>query len=99
MPAACSASVARAHLRPTARRQARIGRAQDHGIVAPGVGEPERRQVTLVDEGVGRHDFDRGDAERRQMRDDRGLREAGEAAARRSGISRRMRVKPRTLTS
>ena len=82
MPAACSASVARAHLRPAARREPRIGRAQEHGIVAPGVGEPERRQMALVDEGVGRHDLDGGDAERRQMRDDRGLRESGEAPAR-----------------
>ena len=71
-----------AHLRPTARRQARIGRAQDHGVITPGVGESERRQMTLVDERVGRHDFDAGDAERRQMRDDRGLRESGEATAR-----------------
>ena len=38
--------------------------------------------MTLVDECVGRHDFDAGDAERRQMRDDRGLRKPGEATAR-----------------
>ena len=44
--------------------------------------EPERRQVTLVDEGVGRHDLDAGDAERRQMRDHRGLCEPGEPTAR-----------------
>src|SRR5271154_928178 len=38
--------------------------------------------MTLVDERVGRHDLDAGDAERRQMRDDRRLRESGEATAR-----------------
>ena len=71
-----------AHLRPAAGREARIGRAEDHGIITPGIGEPERRQMTLIDECVGRHDLDAGDAERRQMRDDRGLRESSEATAR-----------------
>ena len=38
--------------------------------------------MALVDECVGRHDFDARDAERRQMRNDRGLRKPGETTAR-----------------
>ena len=64
MPAACKRVGRRAHLGPAAGREARIGRAEHDGIVAPGVGEAERRQMPLVDEGVGGHDLDRGDAER-----------------------------------
>ena len=50
---------------PAARSKARIGRAEDHRVVAPCVGQAERRQVALVDERISRHDLDRGDAELR----------------------------------
>ena len=72
-----------AHFRPAAGRETRIGRAEHDGIVAPGVRQAERRQVALVDEGVGRHDLDRGDAEALEMLDHRRMGEAGEGSARR----------------
>ena len=75
----------RAHLRPAAGRKARIGRAEHDRIVAPGVREAEGRQVPLVDEGVGRHDLDRGDPERGQMRDRGGMGQSGEGSARAFG--------------
>ena len=69
----------RAHLGPAARRETRVGRAEHDGVVAPGVRQAERREVALVDEGVGRHDLDRGDAETLEMLDHRRVGEAGEA--------------------
>ena len=78
----------RANLRPAAGSKPRIGRAEHHGIIAPCVREAERRHMPLVDEGVGRHDLDRGDAERGEMRDRRGMREPGEGSARGFGDGR-----------
>ena len=50
------------HLRPAIGRKARVGRAEEHGVVPPGIVEPERGQMSLVYIGVGRHDLDAGDA-------------------------------------
>ncbi len=75
----------RAHFAPAVRREARIGRAEHDGIVAPGVGEAERGQVALVDESVGGHDFHGCHAERCEMRDDLPLREGGKVPTRRLG--------------
>ena len=62
--AGCVQRVGRgADLLPAARSKARIGRAEHHRVVAPCVGQAERRQVALVDERISRHDLDRGDAE------------------------------------
>ena len=68
----------RAHFRPAARRELRVGRPEHDGVIAPGVREPERWQMTFVDERVRRHDLDRGDAERCEMRDRRRMGEPGE---------------------
>ena len=70
-----------AHLGPAAGRKARIGHAEHDRVVAPDIGEAERRQVAFVDEGVGGHDLDRGDAELGEMRDRGGIGETGEGAA------------------
>ena len=78
----------RAHLRPAAGRETRIGRPEHDGVVAPGVREAERRQMAFVDERVRRHDLDRGDAEGREMRDRRGMGEPGEGCARSLGDRR-----------
>ncbi len=82
----------RADLLPAAGRKAWIGRAEHDGVVTPCVGQAERREVPLVDECVGGHDLDRGDAERGQMRDRRGMRERREGSTLRLGDRR---VKPR----
>ncbi len=71
-----------AHLSPAAGRKARIRDAENHRIVAPGVREAERGQVPLVDEGVRRHDFNRGDAEGGEMVDRSRMRQSGESSAR-----------------
>ena len=99
MPAACSASVAaRTSAQPPGASRG-SGAPEHDRIVAPGVGEAERRQMPLVDERVGRHDLDRGDAERGQMRDRRRVGEPGEGPARASGIAGLRREKPRRLSS
>ena len=46
-----------ADLGQSARRQARIRRHEAHRIVAPGVRQPERWQVALIDPGGKRHEF------------------------------------------
>jgi hypothetical protein len=89
----------RADLGPAARREPRIRRPEHDGVVAPGVRQAERRQMAFVDEGVRRHDLDRGDAERRKMRDRRRVGEPGEGPARASGIAGLRREKPRRLSS
>ena len=78
----------RAHLLPTAGSKPRIGRAEHHGVVAPCVREPEGRHVPFVDERVGRHDLDRSDPERGEMRDRRGMREPRKGSARGFGDRR-----------
>ena len=67
-----------AHFRPAAGRQPGIGREEGGRIVAPGVGQPQRRQVALVDPGRARHQLDGGDAEAFQVGDRRRMGEAGE---------------------
>ena len=69
------------HFTPAARREARVGRHHGDGIVAPVIGKPERRQVTLVDPRRARQKLQRRDAEPRQMRDRRVMRETGEGPA------------------
>ena len=49
-----------AHLRPAARREARIGCAHRNWIVSPIVAEPERRQMPLVDPRRDRQKLDGG---------------------------------------
>ena len=63
MPASCSAATVVAQLGDAARRKARIERHEGDGIVAPGIGQPERRQMPLVDPGGDRHQLDGVDAE------------------------------------
>ena len=55
--------------------------------------------MALVDENVGRHDLDRGDAERSEMVERRGMGEAGEGSARGFGDAGLRREKPRRLSS
>ncbi len=64
----------------TARREARVERHERDRIVAPGVAQPERAEMALVDPGRHRHQFDGGDAERRQMLDDRRMRQCRDRA-------------------
>ena len=70
-----------AHLGPAAGRQARVGRQQGDGVVAPGVGEAERPEVPLVGPGHGGHQLDRGDAQRLEVRDAGRRGQPGEGAA------------------
>ena len=58
-----------AHFGPAARGEARLGRQQGHGVVAPEIGEAERPEMALVGPGHGGHDLERRDAERAEMRD------------------------------
>ena len=81
MPACVQRVGRRAHLGPAAGCEPRVGRPEHDRVVAPGVGEAERREMALVDERVCRHDLDRGDAERGQVRDRGGMGEAGESSA------------------
>ncbi len=70
-----------AELGDAAGAEAGVGGEERDGVVAPGVGEAERRQVTLVDPRGDRHQLDRIDAETGQVRDDRRLGEGGNSAA------------------
>ena len=72
----------RPHLGPAAGRETRVGYAEHHRIVAPRVGEAERRQVPLVDESVGGHDFDRGHAQAGDVGDRSRMRQSCEGRAR-----------------
>ncbi len=89
----------RPHVRPAAGRKPRVGGAEHHGIVAPGVRKAERRQMPLVDEGIGRHDLDRRDPERRQMRNRGGWARPAKVPRALSGIAGFRREKPRRLSS
>ena len=83
MPAARSAAtVSRSSAMPPGA-QARIERHEGDRIVAPGIGEPERRQMALVDPGGDRHQLDRVDAELLEMLDDRRVGQRGDRAAQR----------------
>ena len=62
-----------AYLGEPARRQSRIGRHESHGVIAPAIGEPQRRQMTLVDPGGDRHQFDSVDADPPEMLDHQGM--------------------------
>ena len=70
-----------ADFRQTARRQARIGRHEADRVVAPGIVEPERLQMALVDPGGERHQLDRVDTEFQQVFDDGGLGECRNRSA------------------
>ena len=69
------------NLRQPTRRQARIGRHETHGIITPGIGEADLRQMPLVDPGGDRHELNCIDTKLRQMRDDGGFSQCGDGAA------------------
>ena len=69
--------------------QARVDRHRYDGVVTPAVGEAERRQVTLVDPGDDRHQLDRGDLQRLEVGDDRGM---GEGCDRATLLLRNVRM-------
>ena len=54
---------------------AHVGREEADRVVAPVVAQPLVEQDLVVDEGVHRHQLDRGDAELAQVLDDRRVRE------------------------
>ncbi|MCU0945761.1 MAG: hypothetical protein MUF65_10375, partial [Rubritepida sp.] len=60
----------RADLGHPAGGQARIGRERADGVVAPVIGEAERRQVAFLHPGGAGQQLDRGDAEAREVRED-----------------------------
>ena len=107
MPASCSAATQAAQLVQSAGCQAGVGRHQRHGVVAPVVREPQRRQVALVHPGGERHQLDGGDAQLREVPDGGRVGEARAGAADRrrdAGVGRRVaahvqlvdrRVRPR----
>ncbi len=68
----------------TTGREPRIDGEVGDGVVAPGVGQAQRRQVAFVDPGRGRHQLHRIDAEILEVLDDAPRREAGDGAAQRS---------------
>ena len=69
-------------IHPPSGSRARVGSAQNDRVVSPGVGQAERRQMTLVDKSVGGHDFDAGDSKISQMSDGFWMSEACESSAR-----------------
>ena len=69
------------HFVPAARREPRVGRAENDRVIAPCVGQTQSREMPFVDKRVGGHDLDAGDAEIRQMGDRLGMGEAGESPA------------------
>ena len=77
-----------AQLRETSRRKPRVRRKEGHRIVAPAIGEAERRQMALVDPGDDRHEFDGVDAELAEMRKARRFGERGDGAAQLPGDGR-----------
>ena len=83
MPASRSAATVARELGEAAGAEARVGRHEGDRVVAPGVGEPERRQVALVDPGGDRHQLDRVDAEAGEVVEDRRVGERGDGAAQR----------------
>ncbi|PAV92438.1 hypothetical protein WR25_05777 [Diploscapter pachys] len=58
----------------------RVDRHRDDRVIAPAVGEAERRQVAFVDPCDDRHQLDRGDVQGLEMRDDSGVGEGGDRA-------------------
>ena len=65
----------------TARREARIGRAEHDRVVAPVIAQPQRWQMPLVDPRHGGHQLHRGDAQPHQMVERRRFGQPGEGAA------------------
>ena len=63
MPASRRAATVAAQLGDAAGAEPRVGREEGDRVVAPGVGQQERRQVALVDPGGDRHQLDRVDPE------------------------------------
>ncbi len=74
-----------ANFGPAARREARVGGHEGHGVVAPVVGQAELLQVSLVDPGRGRQQFDGGDPQALQVVDGGGVGETREGPANRLG--------------
>ena len=72
-----------AHIIPTAGSQTRIGRMHCYGVVAPVICQSEANQMTLVDEGCARQEFDGVDAKLSQMRDGSLMRQAFESSPQR----------------
>ncbi len=69
-------------LAPAAESRIRMVRREEaDGVVAPVVGQPPVLQDAVLDELVDRHQLHGGDAERRQVLDDRGVGEPGVGAA------------------
>ena len=64
-----------------ARHQARIERHEGDGVIAPAIGQLERRQMALVDPGRDRHQLDGRDADPLQMADDGGMGKRCDGAA------------------
>ena len=82
MPAECSVlTMVLNSLTPPGGAVARLGREEADRVVAPVVAQPLLDQVAVVDEGVHRHQLDRGDAEPPQVVDHRRGGEAGIGAA------------------
>ena len=68
MPASCSAAtMARNSAIGLPHGEARLGRHEGVGVVAPVVGEAEPDQAQLVEKGPHRHQLDGGDAEADEM--------------------------------
>ena len=65
-----------------------LGREKADRVVAPVVGQTLGEQTPVLDEGLHRHQLDRGDAELEQVVDDRRMAEAGERAAQMRGDPR-----------
>ena len=72
---------ARAHLFPAAWRKARVWRAEDHRVVAPVVGQPERRQMAFVEPCRAGHQLGAGDAEGFQVLERSFMAKARESSA------------------
>ncbi len=70
-----------ADLGPASRGQPWVGRAEGDGVIAPIVGQPERRQMPLVDPGGDGEQLDAGHPQAFQMGDGRRMGEAGEGPA------------------
>ena len=89
-----------AHLCPAAGGEPGIGGQEGNRVVAPVIGQIERRQVPLVDPGGAGHQLHRRDAEAGQMGDAGGMAE-GRRKSRgwRGGMSGWVMVKPRTWIS
>ena len=82
MPAACSRRTAtRISFARAVRQIRRFRREEGERVVAPVVAQPALQHEAVLQEGMHRHQFDRGDAEPAQVIDHRGMRKGREGAA------------------